>query len=99
MFASANAPHPHDVAAAIAKLFDTPKGTRRPTSILRQVLKNASIYAVSHPFGNRSDGLTSAKLFAFASTGDTVMAFHTDGPIPPRAPSTHDVNGTRRAGS
>jgi NAD(P)-dependent dehydrogenase (short-subunit alcohol dehydrogenase family) len=36
MFASANAPDPHDVAAAIAKLVDAPKGTRRARVVVGQ---------------------------------------------------------------
>lgn len=36
MFQSANAPNPHDVAAAIAKLIATPKGKRADRVIVGQ---------------------------------------------------------------
>jgi hypothetical protein len=36
MFASANAPDPHDVAVAIAKLIATPKGARPARAVIGQ---------------------------------------------------------------
>ena len=49
MFQGANAPNPHDVAAAIVTLIDTPKGSRPPRTIVGQPFGADAVNAANAP--------------------------------------------------
>lgn len=58
MFAAANAPNPHDVAGAVAKLIATPKGTRPDRVVVGQPFGSDAVNTAVTPIQRRAvDGL------------------------------------------